>query len=45
VYWVHHGENKLSPKEQEEILTILAKFGSIEGIQFDHYVTDWDFDY
>ena len=44
-YRVHHGENKLSPKEQEEILKILAKFGSIEGIQFDHYVTDWDFDY
>ena len=23
---------------------VLAKFGSIEGIEFDHYVTDWDFD-
>ena len=44
-YRVHHGENKLSPKEQEEILAILANFGSIEGIKFDHYVTDWGFDY
>jgi hypothetical protein len=41
---VHHGENLLSPQKQEEILAVLAKFGSIEGIGFDHYVTDWDFD-
>jgi hypothetical protein len=43
-YRVHHGENMLTPKKQEEILAILAKFGSIEGIRFDHYVTDWDFE-
>ena len=43
-YRVHHGEKMLSPKEQEEILGVLAKFGSIEGVKFDHYVTDWDFD-
>ena len=24
--------------------TVLAKFGSIEGVKFDHYVIDWDFD-
>ena len=35
----------LSPQKQEEILALLAKFGSIEGIKFDHYVTNWDFDY
>ena len=43
-YRVHHGENLLSPQKQEEILAVLAKFGSIEGIGFDHYVTDWNFD-
>ena len=43
-YRVHHGENMLSPQKQEEILAVLAKFGSIEGIEFDHYVTDWNFD-
>ena len=41
---VHHGENMLSPQKQEEILAVLAKFGSIEGIRFDHYVTDWNFE-
>ncbi len=43
-YRVHHGENLLSPQKQEAILAVLAKFGSIEGIGFDHYVTDWDFE-
>lgn len=42
-YRVHHGENMLSPEKQEEILKVLAMFGSIEGIGFDHYVTVWDF--
>ena len=44
-YRVHHGENMLSPKQQEEIMKIIAMFGSTEGIKFDHYVTEWDFDY
>ena len=44
-YRAHHGELMLSPKEQEEIIKILSKFGSTEGIKFDHYVTDWDFGY
>jgi hypothetical protein len=43
-YRAHHGEIMLSPEKQKEILKILAKFGSIEGIKFDHYVTDWDFE-
>ena len=43
-YRVHHGENMLSPQKQEEILAVLARFGSVEGIEFDHYVTDWNFD-
>lgn len=44
-YRVHNGENTISPKQQEEIMKIIAKFGSTEGITFDHYVTDWDFGY
>jgi len=43
-YRYHHGENKLSPHEQEDIIAILAKFGTTEGIAFDHYETNWDFD-
>ena len=44
-YRVHHGENMLMPKEQDEIMRIIAKFGSTEGIKFDHYVMSWDFSY
>ena len=42
-YRVHHGERMLSPRKQRDILDIVAQFGSIEGISFDHYVTDFDF--
>ena len=42
-YRVHHGENMLSPRQQEEILQIVGQFGSLEGIGFDHYVNDFDF--
>ena len=34
----------LSPKQQADILTIIAQFCPIEGIKFDHYVIDWEFD-
>jgi hypothetical protein len=34
----------ISPKRQEEIMEVLAKYGSTEGIKFDHYVSVWDFD-
>ena len=44
-YRYHHGENLLSPEQQEEIMKIIAMFGSTEGIKFDHYVTEWDFGY
>ena len=43
-YRYHHGENMLTPKQQADIMQILAKFGPTEGLNFDHYVTDWDFD-
>ena len=43
-YRAHHGEIMISPKRQEEIMEVLAKFGSTEGIKFDHYVKVWDFD-
>lgn len=42
-YRVHNGENMISPEKQDAIMKILAKFGSIDGIRFDHYVEDWDF--
>ena len=42
-YRYHHGENLLSPRQQADILNIVAQYGSIEGIGFDHYVEDWDF--
>lgn len=42
-YRVHNGESTISPKQQEEIMKIIAQFGSTEGIRFDHYVTDWNF--
>ena len=43
-YRYHHGENMLSPKQQADILAIIAKFCPVDDIKFDHYVTDWDFD-
>ena len=42
-YRVHHGENMLSPKQQADILAIIAKFCPIDEVKFDHYVTDWDY--
>ena len=44
-YRVNNGENMLWPKQQEEIMKIVAEFGSTEGVKFDHYVTDWNFEY
>jgi hypothetical protein len=43
-YRYHHGENKLSPKQQDDIMQILSHFCSTEGIHFDHYETDWNFE-
>jgi hypothetical protein len=43
-YRYHHGDNKLSPSQQADIMAILAKYGSTDGLSFDHYETDWDFD-
>ena len=43
-YRIHHGENMLSPKQQEDIMKILAELGSTEGLAFDHYVTVFNFD-
>ena len=42
-YRYHHGENLLSPEQQDAIMKIIAKFGSTDGIRFDHYVEAWDF--
>lgn len=42
-YRYHHGENLLSPEQQDAIMKIITKFGSTDGIRFDHYVEAWDF--
>ena len=41
---VHHGENMLTPKQQDDIMQLIAQFGSTDGIQFDHYETDCNFE-
>lgn len=43
-YRVNNGENILSPKQQDDILNIIAEFGSAEDVKFDHYITEWNFD-
>jgi hypothetical protein len=42
-YRYHHGVNKLSPRQQEDIMQILSTFGSTDGLAFDHYEMDYDF--
>ena len=42
-YRYYHGENKLSPRQQQDIMDILAKFGPTDGLAFDHYETSFDF--
>ena len=42
-YRYHHGENKLSPRQQEDIMQIVSQFGPTDGLSFDHYVTEYNF--
>ena len=42
-YRYYHGENKLTPSQQQDIMDILAKFGPTDGLAFDHYETSFDF--
>ena len=42
-YRYHHGVNKLSPRQQQDIMDILSTFGSTDGLEFDHYEMDYDF--
>ena len=42
-YRYHHGERKLTPKQQQEILEIVKRFSSKEDATFDHYELAWDF--
>lgn len=42
-YRYHHGERMLSPKQQHDILELVALCGSIDGAEFDHYVDSYDF--
>lgn len=43
-YRAHHGEILLSPKQQKDILQIVAQYGPLDGIKFEHYKVDWDFE-
>ena len=43
-YRYHHGENKLTPHQQQDILNILAQYGPTDGLTFDHYEKGWDFE-
>jgi|UPI00068C9B0E hypothetical protein len=43
-YRIHNGEKMLSPRQQEDIISIIAQYGNTDGIRFDHYVTDWNFE-
>ncbi len=42
-YRYHHGDMLLTPKQQDDVMMIIAKYGSTDGIRFDHYVEAWDF--
>jgi len=42
-YRYHHGENKLTPGQQQDIMQILSHFGPTDGLAFDHYETDFNF--
>lgn len=43
-YRYHHGENKLTPRQQQDIIDILAFFGPTDGLSFDHYETGFNFE-
>lgn len=42
-YRYNRGEKLLNPQEQEKILNIFRKSGYETGLEFDHYVTTYDF--
>ena len=39
------GRKKLSPQQQDYILNLFRRSGYTEGLEFDHYVTTYDFDH
>lgn len=34
----------LAKRRHPQQVSILSQFGSTDGIQFDHYETDWNFE-
>ena len=42
-YRYNRGEKLLNPKQQEQIRKLFRKYGYDTGIEFDHYVTTYDF--
>ena len=42
-YRYHHGERKLTPRQQQDVLAIVMSYGSTQEPQFDHYEQSFDF--
>lgn len=42
-YRYNRGEKLLNPKQQEQIRKLFRKYGYDTGVEFDHYVTTYDF--
>lgn len=42
-YRYHHGERKLGPQQQQEIIAIVMRYGSTQTPHFDHYELSYDF--
>jgi len=42
-YRHHHGEQKLTPRQQQDILQIVSAYGTTDDVFFDHYELGYDF--
>lgn len=42
-YRYHHGERKLTPRQQQEVVDIVMSLGSTQEPQFEHYEMAFDF--
>ena len=42
-YRYHHGERKLNPQQQEDVVAIVKRYGNNLEPRFDHYTLEYDF--
>jgi len=42
-YRYHHGERKLTPQQQQDVIAIVMRYGSTKEPLFDHYEEAFDF--